>query len=138
MGLPGPDLIVIMIVALIIFGPRKLPELGKKLGEGMAQFRKASDDFKRTWENEVRTEQRYVQPAPRYVQPASPAERESAPPAPVADTQPLVMPADSPETDPAYLAAMSFDTTPSIDAITHVPHPEPAEPAAKETNQDWM
>jgi|SRR5262245_55957285 len=50
------EIMVIMVIALIVFGPRKLPELGKSLGQAMAQFRRASDDFKRTWEQEVEYE----------------------------------------------------------------------------------
>jgi sec-independent protein translocase protein TatA len=50
------ELIVVLVVALIIFGPRKLPELGRSLGQAMSQFKNASDDFKRTWETEARLE----------------------------------------------------------------------------------
>ena len=53
MGLGMPEVILILVVALIVFGPRKLPDLGKSLGQAMSQFRRASDDFKRTWEQEV-------------------------------------------------------------------------------------
>src|SRR5690242_4637698 len=53
-----PEILMILVIALIIFGPRKLPELGKSLGHGLAQFRKASDDFKRQWEEEVEIEKR--------------------------------------------------------------------------------
>ena len=56
MGLGMPEVILILVIALIVFGPRKLPELGKSLGQAMAQFRRASDDFKRTWEQEVEIE----------------------------------------------------------------------------------
>jgi Tat protein translocase TatB subunit len=51
--LGGPELFLIMVVALIVFGPRKLPELGRSLGKMMAEFRKASSDFQRTIEDEV-------------------------------------------------------------------------------------
>jgi len=51
--LGGPELFLILVVALIVFGPRKLPEIGKSLGKMMAEFRKASNEFKRTIENEV-------------------------------------------------------------------------------------
>jgi TatA/E family protein of Tat protein translocase len=56
MGLGMPEIILILVVALVVFGPRKLPELGKSLGQAMAQFRRASEDFKRTWEQEVEVE----------------------------------------------------------------------------------
>lgn len=56
MGLGMGEVIIILVVALVVFGPRKLPELGKSLGHAMAQFRRASEDFKRTWEQEVETE----------------------------------------------------------------------------------
>ena len=50
------EIIVIFVLALIIFGPRKLPELGKSLGKGIAEFKKASNELKQTWEDEVRLE----------------------------------------------------------------------------------
>lgn len=53
MGLGMGEVVVILVIALVVFGPRKLPELGKSLGQAMQQFRRASDDFKRTWEQEV-------------------------------------------------------------------------------------
>jgi TatA/E family protein of Tat protein translocase len=52
------ELLVIAVVALILFGPRKLPEIGRTVGKGLAEFRRASDDFKRTWEYEVEVESR--------------------------------------------------------------------------------
>src|SRR5262245_7112431 len=53
MGLGMPEVILILVVELIVFGPRKLEDLGKSLGQAMSQFRRASEDFKRTWEQEV-------------------------------------------------------------------------------------
>jgi len=63
-NLGWPEIMIILVIALIVFGPRKLPELGKSLGKGLAQFRKASEDFKRTWEDEVEMENRRIQAPP--------------------------------------------------------------------------
>ena len=52
-SLGSTELLFILVVALIFFGPRKLPQLARSMGKGMAEFRKASEDFKRTWEREV-------------------------------------------------------------------------------------
>ncbi len=64
------EILVILVIALIIFGPRKLPELGKSLGQSLAQFRKASDDFKATWTAEVETERQKLEAPPR-IEPAA-------------------------------------------------------------------
>jgi TatA/E family protein of Tat protein translocase len=50
-----PELIIIFVVALIVFGPRKLPELGRSLGQGLAEFRKATNQLRSTIEEEVQT-----------------------------------------------------------------------------------
>lgn len=50
------EIVLIFIIALIIFGPRKLPEIGKTLGRSLAEFRRATTDLKNSWEDEVRLE----------------------------------------------------------------------------------
>ena len=55
-SLGATELLFILAIALIFFGPRKLPQLARSMGKGLAEFRKASDDFKRTWEREVALE----------------------------------------------------------------------------------
>lgn len=52
-----PELIIIFVIALIVFGPRKLPQLGKSLGRSLAEFKRASNDLRSTLEEEIRTEE---------------------------------------------------------------------------------
>jgi len=53
-GIGMPEMIVILVIALIVIGPHKLPELAKSLGKGLAEFKKASDDFQRNIQEEAR------------------------------------------------------------------------------------
>ena len=62
-----PELIVIMIIALMIFGPRKLPELGRSLGRSLSEFKRASHELRHTLAEEIRLDeerQRSPEPAP--------------------------------------------------------------------------
>ena len=52
-----PELIIIFVIALIIFGPRKLPELGRSLGKSLAEFKRASNELKSTLEEEIRLDE---------------------------------------------------------------------------------
>lgn len=52
-----PELLMIFAVILIVFGPRRIPEIGRTLGKALAEFRKATDDLKGTIEREVRLEE---------------------------------------------------------------------------------
>ena len=59
MGTVGvQEMVVIFLVALILFGPKKLPELGKTIGKALTEFRRASNDLKATFENEMRSLER--------------------------------------------------------------------------------
>lgn len=67
-----PELIIIFVIALIIFGPRKLPELGRSLGKSLAEFKRASNELKNTLEEEIRLdEQRSTMDAARANEPAA-------------------------------------------------------------------
>ena len=52
-----PELIIILVIALIIFGPRKLPELGRSLGRSIGEFKRASNELRNTLEEEIRIEE---------------------------------------------------------------------------------
>lgn len=73
-----PELIVIFVIALLIFGPRKLPELGKSLGKSLAEFKRASNELRSTLEEEVRLEEQAARKAPP-APPATPQPSEQAP-----------------------------------------------------------
>jgi TatA/E family protein of Tat protein translocase len=77
-----PEMVIIAVIALIIFGPRKLPELGKSLGKSIAEFKRASNELKNTLEEEIRTEE--LQEARKSAQIPPTAATPPAPPAPAA------------------------------------------------------
>jgi Tat protein translocase TatB subunit len=56
-SLGSTELVFILVMALVFFGPRKLPQLSRSLGKNLADFRRASEDFKRTWDREVNLEE---------------------------------------------------------------------------------
>ena len=58
-----PEMIIILVIALIVFGPRKLPELGRSLGRSINEFKKASNELRSTLEDEIRVEERKDQQA---------------------------------------------------------------------------
>jgi sec-independent protein translocase protein TatA len=68
-----PELVIIFVIALIIFGPRKLPELGKSLGRSINEFKRASNELKSTLEDEIRTEEQRTTPKPAPVATPTPA-----------------------------------------------------------------
>src|SRR5208337_2385094 len=53
MNLGMPEMIFIFLLALVLFGPKKLPELGRQLGKALAEFKKASNEFKQQLETEM-------------------------------------------------------------------------------------
>ncbi len=103
-----PELILIFIVALIVFGPKRLPEIGRTLGKAMGEFKKATDDFKNTIEREVQVEELKQ----------------------LASTTVPVHEAVS-RTEPAPPPPQTADVTP--EAVAAVPHSELQTPAGERT-----
>jgi len=126
-----PEILMILVIALIIFGPRKLPELGKTLGNSLAQFRRASEDFKRQWEDEVEIERRRIDvpeaPVVEHAsQAASIAEGETKP-------EPTAEPGAAVAEEPLAVANTG-ETVSASEAVAsaHSDH------TPQETKRDWM
>lgn len=109
MNLGMPEMIFIFLLALVIFGPKKLPELGRQLGKALGEFKKASNEFK----NQLEVEMMNIELEERAKQ------------APVPDNSPKILPAEK-----------LFDTVsvPPFESIPRAPLPAAAEPGAGEDN----
>lgn len=106
-----PELIIIFIIALIVFGPRKLPELGKSLGKSLAEFRRASNELRHTLEEEVRLEEtrRDLEASLSEATSAEPA----AKPAEPARAEPLSPTAEAPAPTPAESPGPATEAAPA-------------------------
>jgi len=90
-----PELIIILVIALIIFGPRKLPELGRSLGRSIGEFKKASNELRSTLEEEIRIEEQREQKATTRAEQDSALAAASTPPS---GTPPPVTPEPASDT----------------------------------------
>ncbi|MCI0489518.1 MAG: twin-arginine translocase TatA/TatE family subunit [Blastocatellia bacterium] len=151
MNLGWPEILTVLVIALIIFGPRKLPELGKTLGQALTQFRKASDDFKRTWEDEVEAEKLKLQTSvaiennPLWPPGATIAQLQEAGAAEYAAKEVADQSATSSEADPSLTAEPAEDAlAESAEAsLAGAAEESPAtaqqdEAVAEEAKRDWM
>jgi sec-independent protein translocase protein TatA len=85
-GIGMPELLVILVVALIVLGPKRLPEIARSLGKGMAEFRRASTEFQRTLSASLE-EPPPAQRPPAAVTPAPVTPASVTPAEPAADTR---------------------------------------------------
>ena len=96
-----PEILFILVVALLVFGPRRLPEIGRTIGKALGEFRRATTDLKRSIDTEVTLEEvRQSPPSSTYTPPQSPAV-EAAKPAEPAAEEPAEDPAEPVELAPA-------------------------------------
>lgn len=130
-GLGSTELLFILVIALIFFGPRKLPQLARSMGKGLAEFRKASDDFKRTWEREVALESAKAEDNSMLE-----AERQATYDASQSYNQPLV------ETPNSELVVARESATDTVWETPPEPMEVPAEAAQPEPvpmrKQEWL
>lgn len=70
-GIGFPELLLIMAIALIVLGPKRLPDLAKALGRGFSEFKKATDELKQTFEAEAREVKEPIESASKLVPPGA-------------------------------------------------------------------
>ena len=102
-----PEMIFIFILALLIFGPRKLPELGRTLGNAMTEFRRASNDLRHAFDDEVREMERQAQAVKREV------------------TEAVIAPQEPPPPVPEAAASVPHDAQPATESGSEIPAPHP-------------
>jgi len=119
-SLGSTELFFILIMALVFFGPRKLPQLSRSLGKNLAEFRRASEDFKRTWEREVALEDIQSEPAQSY--------RKSS------ETNSILNPLVVEQSD--HVVARDNGTMNS--STPEIASAEAVEPAQAPRKQDWL
>jgi Tat protein translocase TatB subunit len=110
-GMGFPELLLILALALIFIGPKKLPDLARAIGRGLAEFKRATDEMKNSFSEEMRTAETRtrllgegkirapgVEPPNPYVETETAAEKAEPPPAPAASA---AAPAQEPK-EPAH------------------------------------
>ncbi len=93
LGLGMPEILFILVLALLIFGPKKLPEIGRTLGRGLGEFRRATNDLKRTFDSDIQALDREVK------EPAAKIEPPAAAPAATVQRSEVGRPADAATAD---------------------------------------
>jgi sec-independent protein translocase protein TatB len=105
-----PELLVIFVIALIVFGPKKLPDLGRSLGKSISEFKRASNELRNTLEEEVRIEEQKEQRKALASDVASASNPESV-------SDPAVL--DLPPTDPSMIHSEAADVLAEAQAERH-------------------
>ncbi len=143
-GMSGTELVIVLLVALLLLGPAKLPELARSLGKGLRDFRKATDDVRNTVESEFykldqppppKIPQPYPYPPPT-AQPLPPGTPEPARAAGAAAAASAAQTSASDSALPsseASAAAPSPQASPPGPAVPIAPEPPPARPAEAST-----
>jgi TatA/E family protein of Tat protein translocase len=117
------ELAVILVLALLVFGPKKLPEIGKGVGQAMREFKKASRDFMSSFNDD--TDER-PRPAPTYdTYSSTPSDTPPSAPAGTEPVEPGLMSTAEPRIDEPVPAAVASDTN----GASASPEPAPVEPA---------
>jgi TatA/E family protein of Tat protein translocase len=129
------ELVVILVIALMVFGPRKLPELGRSIGKSLGEFKRASNDLRNTLEEEIHVEEQ-TRREPAKPAPAAPAPANDLHPDPVPNTLGQEIdpeePAPREAAEPAPAPANDLNPEPAPDTSGQETDPEPAPREAAE------
>jgi Tat protein translocase TatB subunit len=134
------DSIVIFLLALVLFGPKKLPEIGRQIGKLLAEFRRASNEFKTQIDEELRAmeqqerQKKLEAAAAQSPAPAAPEGTPSAATPPLEQPQPVILPPSTGETVSASRPFMPVAPPEMLEAAAAGPHPVYAEALATEKN----
>ncbi len=120
-GIGFPELLVVLVLALLIFGPAKLPELARSLGRGLAEFRRASTELRST----IMTAADPDPPTSRPPTPQGPADQMAQVPLPEGATKPAPLPSEVPGTAEAQAPASERVTTAPLGSPDEDDEPKP-------------
>ncbi|HKO96899.1 MAG TPA: twin-arginine translocase TatA/TatE family subunit [Pyrinomonadaceae bacterium] len=127
-SLGSTEFAFILVMALVFFGPRKLPQLSRTIGKNLANFRKASEDFKSTWDREVTLEE--LNMSRMDMEPGVPAQDHSLLDPESQPTQPSL-----PTIEPVETDRVVPRKSPSPEAKSALATIETVEPSSK---RDWL
>ena len=118
------EMVIILVIALIVFGPRKLPELGRSLGKSLGEFKRASNELRNTLDEEIRVEERST-PKAAAPKPAAPKAAPAVAPGDAGDVK-------EPDTTAPDATDSAAPDAPSEPATVSgpTPDPHPTEPSA--------
>jgi TatA/E family protein of Tat protein translocase len=123
-GIGMPELVIIFVIALLVFGPKELPKIGRTIGKAMGEFRRASDELREGIQREIELAEREDQGAaptpPLAEEPPVTAAAETTPPAPQEPAG---------ETRPEEAAAVSVASASSEGSEEKRPSEPPGEPS---------
>ena len=122
-GIGMPELLIIFVIALLVFGPKELPKIGRTIGKAMAEFRRASDELREGIQREIDLAEREGQP------PHPPAEEPVVTPAP--ETPSPAPEHQASETKPEEAVPLTEASAPPEATLVKEPTETVAEPAAQ-------
>jgi TatA/E family protein of Tat protein translocase len=126
----GPEMLFLLLLAFLLFGPKKLPEIGRKIGRGLAEFKRASNELKGQLENEMRLleaedREKKISPPPPLPENTVAVSAENTPPPPEPAALAAVATAAPAKAEPHIAALPATDHQQPVAAADSDPPPSP-------------